>query len=307
MTDLLRAELLRLVSRRVAWVVLTLAVVVGAFGAVSTASYVRPLDTQDHVLAQQYYEDYERQRAEDCRNFPEECRTWEPMSPSDFLRQPQDYESYIRSISDVGMLLVAIAAVLAAAMVGGEFRSGAISTQLTFTPRRLPVMFAKMGAAVTGAVGLMVAFLGTVLVLGTISFLMLRGASDLTATAELPLSMLRMLLTTLLVAALAAALTFVVGSTLMAVGLGLLAVIGSEFAVTSFSFTVPGWLWILPTPNLFALLNSEYQQTRWDPVLQESVPVIIAGFPQALAYGVVLVVLVTIAGAVMFKRRDLLR
>lgn len=307
MTDLLRAEFLRLVSRRVTWLVLLAALLVAALGAVTTSSATRPLDAQDHASAQRSYEESVAERDRQCEDFPEECAQWPEPAVTDFLRQPMDYEPYMSTVLGFGILFVALGAVLAAALVGGEFRSGAISTQLTFTPRRLPVMFAKLVAATTGAVAITVAYLVTGLVIGTISFLMVRGAGDLTATAELPLGIARMLVTAVLVAALAAALAFVTGSTLLSVGLGLLALMVSEFVMTSAGNVFPSWMWLLPTPNLMALLYSEYEYYRWDPVLQESVPVVVAGFWQAVAYGLVLVAATVVIGAISFRKRDLLR
>ena len=306
MSDLVRAEFLRLVSRRVMWILLAGAVVVAALVAVSASSGTRPLDAEDHAHAQLQADEANASNVQYCKDFPEDCPDHEFVA-ADFLRQPLDYEPYIRGVADGGLLFVAFGAVLAAALIGGEFRSGSISTQLTFTPRRTPLMAAKLLAATTGAVSLTAVYFTTGTVIGTISFLMVRGAGDLTATAAMPLIMLRMLLAALLVSALAAALTFVVGSTLLAVGLGLLAVVVSEIlSFDPYSF-VSAWLWLLPMPNLMTILYTDYEYTRYDPVLMEHVPVVAMGFGQAVVYGVVLVLVTAVVGAIVFRRRDLLR
>lgn len=307
MIDLLRAEFLRVASRRVAWIVLIAAVAVAALVAVSGSSATRPLDATDHALAQEQFQEYQEGREETCREYPEECGDEFDLAVTDFLREVMDYEDYISSANEVGLLFVALGAVLAAALVGGEFRTGAIATQLTFTPRRIPVMMAKLLVATASGVAVVLAYLTTVTVIGTISFLMLRGASDLTASVEMPLLLLRLLLASALVSALAAALAFVVASTLLAVGLGLVALIVSEFIVTGYGHEFPSWLWLLPTPNLMVLLYRDYEYVRWDPVLMTDVPTILMGFWQAVVYGAVLVLVTTVVGALVFRRRDLLR
>lgn len=306
MTDLLKAEFLRLVSRRITWIVLLGAVLVAALGAVGAAGSARPLTASDYATAQRNVEQAEASNAEYCADFPEDCETAQWVV-EDFLRQPLDYEPYMFGMLDLGLLFMALGAVLAAALVGGEFRSGSISTQLTFTPRRIPVMVAKLVAATTAAVALTAAYIATAAVIGTISFLMVRGAGDLTASAEMPLAMLRLLLGALLVAALAAALTFVVGSTLLAVGLGLLALMASELLSNSFTRTFPDWLWLLPMPNLMTLVFDEAAYTHYDPVLMEYVPVVAGGFGQAAVYGSVLVLVTAVVGGIVFARWDLLR
>ncbi|MCC2594472.1 ABC transporter permease subunit [Tessaracoccus sp. OS52] len=305
MTNLIKAEFLRLVSRRMVWAMFAAAVVLGALIAIGTSGSVRPLHEGDYRQARADLAQYEADKLQACEYEPGGCGDWSDLKLEDFLRQPQNYEAYLSEILTGGGVVLGLAAVMAAALIGGELRSGAISTQLTFTPRRLHVMAAKLTAATVGAAALTLAHITAGTVFGTISFLLVRGAADVTASAGLPLSMLRLLLATVFVSLLAASLTFAVGSTMVAVGIGILAVFISEVIISGFMPDVPSWLRFLPGPNLAAVVNGSYEFVSWEATPGQMVQVI--GFWDAASYGAVLTTLVTVAAGIVFTRRDLVR
>ena len=306
MTNLIKAEFLRLVSRRMVWAMFAAAVVLGALIAIGTSGSVRPLHEGDYRQARADLAQYEADKLQACEYEPGGCGDWSDLKLEDFLRQPQNYEAYLSEILTGGGVVLGLAAVMAAALIGGELRSGAISTQLTFTPRRLHVMAAKLTAATVGAAALTLAHITAGTVFGTISFLLVRGAADVTASAGLPLSMLRLLVASALVSLLAASVTFAVGSTMIAIGIGILTTFLSEVAASSIPGGEPVWVRLLPSPHLSALVLGEFDLARWNDL--GSVPdVIHYGYWEALTYGLVLVTLVTVVAAVVFRRRDLVR
>lgn len=305
MTDLLKAEFLRLVSRRLTWALLFVTVAFAALMTVSTAGEARPVSADDRALAEQYHREYLAYfDSPECASPPGVCGTPEHVTVADFQRVPLDYEQYLSGVVAAGPLVLVATTVLASLLVGSEFSSGSLSTQLTFTPRRGRVMAAKVAAATVGALGLMFAFMVAVMVLGTITFLLLRGGSEVVASVALPLRFCGLLLATLATALLASSLTFGLGSSGMALGAGVVVLLGSWlYTVSAVDLRIVGPF--LPIVNLGALIGGDYHFSYWDPVTQASLAITTFGW--AVVYALVLVVAVVAASAWAFRRRDLLR
>lgn len=302
MSQLLKAEFLRLVSRRLTWILLALTAILAAIVSLNLLSSTTPLDAAEQAAAQRMYE----QELAWCEESSECEPEWmEQLEPELFVRYVSNYGEYIQA-STVGALLVGIAAVvLAASLIGSEFTSGSISTQLTFTPRRMPVMAAKVAAATAGAVGLMVAYLLSTLVIGTIAFMLVRGSGEVVGSAAVPLFLGRIVVATFFVALLASLLTFGMGASVMSVGAG------TVLLTASFLYQATVWAqseWavrLLPTVNLEALVAGSYSVSLW----REDWPsrTVVVTYADSLLYAGALVLVVGLVSALAFKRRDLVR
>lgn len=302
MSQLLKAEFLRLVSRRLTWILLALSAILAAVVSLMLLSSAQPHDPMEKVEAQRIYET----ELAWCEESQECDAEWlAEMTPDLFYRYVYGYDDYISASTSGGFLVGIAAVVLAASLVGSEFTSGSISTQLTFTPRRMPVMAAKVATATAGAVSLLVAHLLSVLVVGTIAFMLLRSAEEVVAGPELPLFLGRVVVVALFVALLTSLLTVGLGSSVMSVAAGTV-LLAASLIYQSTSWSGPAWLVrLLPTVNLEALIAGSFQTSLW----RENRPsqIITVSYADSLLYAVVLVAVVGVLSAWAFKRRDLVR
>lgn len=305
MINLLKAEFLRLVSRRLTWALLFVTVAFAALITLMMAGQVRALNADDYALAQQQYGDYLAFfDSAECTDHPGTCGSPEGVTVANFLRVPVDYEPYMSGAMSSAPLVLVATTVLASLLIGSEFSSGSLSTQLTFTPRRGRVMAAKVVAATAGAVALMAAYIAAAMAFGTIAFMMLRGGSDVVASVALPLQFGGLLLATLATAVLSASLTFAFGSSGLTLGAGVVVLLGSWlYTLSADDRRIIGLF--LPNVNLGALIGGGYEFSYWDPVTQSNLPITTLGF--AALYALVLVAVVTAVSAWVFRRRDLLR
>lgn len=311
MTRLLHAEVLRFSSRRLTWVLVVCTALLAVVLTLVLAGQVRYPSEWEREMAQVYYQQYLDQYEPGgiCDVDPEVCGSPrdESQTVNDWLRTPATYEQYLMAVIGSGTLAVIAATVLASAFVGAEFATGSIGTQLTFTPRRGRVMGAKVLVATTGGFLLGILYAVVALLVGTITFVMLRGATDVLASQVLLTNLGRLLLVALLLPLLAASLTFAVGSTGLAIGAGTLALVVSELLVTaSYNGALPVWLLrLLPSKNLMAMAFDDQQLavsgTEADPVIEWLT------FSDSVIYGTVLIAVVTLIGFLVFRRRDLLR
>ena len=110
MTDLLKAEFLRLVSRRLTWALLFVTVAFAALVTLMMAGEVRALTADDYALAQQQYGDYVAFfDSPECTDHPGNCGSPEGVTVANFLRVPVDYETYMSAaMSAAPLVLVAI-------------------------------------------------------------------------------------------------------------------------------------------------------------------------------------------------------
>ncbi len=314
MSSLLRAELLRLVSRRLLVVLLVCMAGVAAFGAAVFADDARPLTVHDRQNAQYLLDSereyFEQECSEASASSEDVCGDWEP--PTDiqpFLRTPVSFGMYTERVVTFGFPIMLLAvAVLAASLVGGEFSSGNIGTQLLFTPRRSPLLIAKVVAGTVGGLLLAFAQLGATLAFSAIMFLSLRGADDMTADIDLPLSLGRVVVLALLIAVMAGALTMAVGSTLITAGVFAVTLLGSVMladAITGFSLTQL----LLPSNILWAMLNGSHEVFDIASFGYDGGPVLahVITYDWALAYSVIGTLLIVAISLWWFRRRDILR
>ncbi len=308
MSGLLKAELLRLVSRRLLVVLLVCMVALAAFGAALDAGSASPLSAKDHQEARSTLQTLEADWQEACGSPGQEgqCQGWDkPTGVEELLRTPAGFGEYAEGVVSLGFPLALLAvAILAASLIGAEFSSGNIGTQLLFTPRRLPVMVAKVAAGVVGGMLLAAAYLGTATAFCALMFLSLRGAHDMTAGVDLPLALGRMAVLSLLVAVMSGSIAMGVGSTLITLGVFAVVGLGSAMLSTSLPPHLPV-LPYLPDVNLTAMIQGQAEFHDWSSY--ELGPVQVVHYEWALGYSVIGTVLIVLVSGWWFWRRDILR
>lgn len=311
MSALLKAEMLRLVSRRLLVVMLVCMAALAALGAAVEAGSASPVSAHELGDSREAWRQEKINWQETCADNPasEECDGWEVSSdPDAYLRVPVGFGEYAETAISFGspLLLLAVG-VLAAASVGAEFASGNIGTQLLFTPRRVPVLVSKVAAAVVGAVVLAVAHLGAILAFCALTFLSLRGAHDMTAGIDLPLLLGRTMVLSALIAAMGAAVAMAVGSTFITAGIFAVVLVGSIIAGDSLS-GASMWQLLLPSNILWAMMSGRYEVYGWLSMNYDDWQVVqVITYDWALGCTVVGTALLLVVAAVWFRRRDITR
>ncbi|RMB61994.1 hypothetical protein [Tessaracoccus antarcticus] len=311
MNALLKAELLRLVSRRLLLVLLVCMAGLAAFGAAVDAGSASPVTAQDIRTAR---EDWKLEKAnweESCGGVSQnaECQGWEVASdPDAYVRTPVSFGEYTQYVVSFGSTIMLLAvAVLAASFVGAEFASGNISTQLLFTPRRVPLMVAKVVAAALGGIAVTAAYLGSALAFCALTFLSLRGAHDMTAGIDLPLLLGRVAVLSLLITVMAAAVAVGVGSTPITAGIFAVVLLGSVIlgdSISGFS-ALQGFL---PSNILLTMLSGQYEVYGYTARSVDDWGVAqVINYDWALGYSVVGTAILLAASAWWFGRQDILR
>ncbi|MGV8846975.1 hypothetical protein [Tessaracoccus sp.] len=311
MSALLRAELLRLVSRRLLVLLLVCMAALAAFGAAVDAESARPVTAMERGQAKESWKVDKDTWTRLCSEEPQgsDCEGWEvPASSDAYLRTPSSYGEYAQEILNISSPLALLAvAIMAAALVGAEFSSGNIGTQLLFTPRRIPLLFAKVVASSIGGVLVAATYLGSTLTFSALMFLSLRGAGDMTAGVELPLMLGRLMMLSLLIAVMAAALTMAVGSTLITGGILTVVFVGSVMLAG----TIPGRSaaqLFLPSNIFSAMSAGSHELYDYLSSSYEDYGVVrVITYDWALGYSVIGTALIVAAAAWWFKRRDILR
>ena len=313
MSSLLQAELLRLVSRRLLIVLLVCMAGLAAFGSAVYADGARPLTAQDRQDAQHSLVSDRQYWQEECATgavaSQEVCEGWEaPTNLENYMRTPIGFGLYTEGVIEFGLpiMLLAVAA-MAASLVGAEFSSGNVGTQLLFTPRRVPLFISKVVAAAVGGLLVAVAHLGTALGFSAIMFLSLRGADDMTAGIELPMALGRALVLAILIAVMAGALAMAVGSTLITTGIFAVALIGSLMLSDALSSFFSLHLF-LPSNILWAMVGGSHDVYVYMPYSYEGPDLVrTIYYDWALGYSVIGTILILLASVWLFRRRDIVR
>ena len=317
---LVLAELKRLRSRRVALVAgIVLLVAVGLY-QILVASEVSP-PTPDEVTQQQTYYDQahaeweqthveQEKQCTDGGGSASDC-AWPEPTRADYALTATPFDQIAPAAVKVGAYAALLASFLVgASFIGAEYSTGSLANWLTFVPRRLAVYASKLvavvlGSALAGAVAAFLA-LGLVVLLTTAygGGLTGLGAAAAIAGRAVPVACLAgvagftfALLTRHTVAALGIALGYVVVS----------AVVGSIAANADGPL---GWLPpYLAENNVAAFLEHgttyyQYVETVTpDGVSGDSVEKHLS-FGHSAVYWAVLLVVSLVAGAFVFRRRD---
>ncbi len=167
MIRLVRAELLRIRSRRLTWVALGAMLVVILLTQLAVYSSVRPLTAaelqESRSAFEQAQQDYAQNKAEydrleqECRDqggSEEECGYFEPRQEDYVARSVSTFSQVADLAVTVTVFLTALSLLfLSASLVGADFSSGAMANWLSFVPERTKVYLSKLLAAVlAGAV-----------------------------------------------------------------------------------------------------------------------------------------------------------
>ena len=309
MLNLLRAELLRLVSDRKVMVLAAFVLGVGFWISASMAEALRPYTALDWDEARRQSNDAQinlevicgsSSSSSDCTALPT------TITVEGFLRPQMSFEQLVvSSLEPTAQMGLLIVVVLITVMIGAEFSTGSIGTQLTFTPRRLPLLWAKaLASAICGAC-LMAFWTALMVVLGVFFYLNMRGIEGLTAGSLLGAQVGRALLAGAVMGMLAALVTMALASTvktwvLISAGLAL-----SQFLESSRD--IAQTVWLLPTANVLSFVNGEWSRTIYnsDGVRQEPVPHLDYGY--SLGYVVFWLVVIGIWASVSFSRRNILK
>jgi membrane protein len=309
MLNLLRAELLRLVSDRKVMVLAAFVLGVGFWISASMAEALRPYTALDWDEARRQSNDAQINLEVTCgSSFSNSDCTALPtnITVEGFLRPQMSFEQLVvSSLEPTAQMGLLIVVVLITVMIGAEFSTGSIGTQLTFTPRRLPLLWAKaLASAICGAC-LMAFWTALMVVLGVFFYLNMRGIEGLTAGSLLGAQVGRALLAGAVMGMLAALVTMALASTvktwvLISAGLAL-----SQFLESSRD--IAQTVWLLPTANVLSFVNGEWSRTIYnsDGVRQEPVPHLDYGY--SLGYVVFWLVVIGIWASVSFSRRNILK
>ena len=309
MLNLLRAELLRLISNRKVMVLVAFVLGVGFWISASRAVALRPYTALDWDEARRQSNDAQinlevtcgsSSSSSDCTALPTN------ITVEGFLRPQMSFEQFVVSSLEptmhLGLLIVVI---LITVMIGAEFSTGSIGTQLTFTPRRLPLLWAKaLVSAICGAC-LIAFWTALMVVLGVFFYLNVRGIEGLTASSLLGAQVGRALLAGAVVGMLAALATMALASTAKTWALISAALVLSQFL--EFSKDVAQTAWLLPTTNAFSLINGEWSRTIYngDGVRQD--PVLHLDYGYSLGYAVFWLAIFGIWASASFSRRNILK
>ena len=309
MLNLLRAELLRLVSDRKVMVLAAFVLGVGFWISASMAVTLKPYTALEWDEARRQSNDAQinlevicgsSSSSSDCTALPT------TITVEGFLRPQMSFEQFVvaslEPTMQMGLLMVVV---LITVLIGAEFSTGSIGTQLTFTPRRLPLLWAKaLASAICGAC-LMAFWTALMVVLGVFFYLNMRGIEGLTAGSLLGAQVGRALLAGAVMGMLAALVTMALASTvktwvLISAGLAL-----SQFLESSRD--IAQTVWLLPTANVLSFVNGEWSRTIYnsDGVRQEPVPHLDYGY--SLGYVVFWLVVIGIWASVSFSRRNILK
>ncbi len=287
LVDLLRAEVVRLrYRRRATWSVL-LMVLIGVLLPTQWMPNAQPLTSAEIAEARAWLQS--DTAAGYC---PDGCTL------DQYLRTVLDFEDVARSVAESGLFVAFVVFFIVVTYVGSDFASGALATQLTFTPRRPAVLAARTcGAALLGGALMTVATLTSSSV-SIVWYLALHGFGSVGAGGGLLAAIWSASLYGMLLGAVGALLVFCLGGSALASGLAFLTLV-AEVIVEGFSPTTPAW-WIYHVSPVWqgqALLagspiyTAEY--TRSDITR-----------PEAIGYHLVVIALLATAALISFNRRD---
>ena len=308
MQNLLRAELLRMLSSRVLLAVAVIGLAIGCWAGAGMAENTKPYTALD-------WDEARRQSNDAQINLDVACGSGVPtagcsslpvnITVEGFLRPQLNIEELaiatLRSTSLVGLFAVVV---LITVMVGSEFTTGSIGTQLTFTPRRLPLLWAKGITAAIGGAGLMACWSGAAILMNVFAFLLLHDAGELVAGPQLAAQLGRCLLAGLVLAAMAAMVTMALASTVKTWVLISAGLVASQLLGTSRPLGQVASF--LPTTNLSSLINGEWSQGIYGADLTLHAQSSTLSYGYSLGYALFWLAVFGIWAAVSFSRRDIL-
>ncbi len=324
MIALLRAELLRIRSRRLTWVALGLVALIILATQIAVFTSVRPLTAAEQSQAQVAYsealQDYEQNKeqyeadAQQCieQGNPREACEYKPTLENYAQRSVSSFADMSGLAITVSVLMSALALlILSASLVGADFSTGALSNWLSFLPERTKVFFTKLLAPVlVGAVATAVlafAALGLTVLVTRVAGGDVVGLGPAAAQAG------RGILVGVVAVLVGFGIAMLTRHTIAAVG-AVLAYLFLTFVYNILVFAVPaiqGLQRVLPENHALSLLDKGYTYTTYvnkpsadGTYQQEAVDHTISFASSGLYWVVVLGVLLGVA-YVVFRRRDI--
>lgn len=319
MIALVVAELRRLASRRMTWVAaLLLLLGVGLF-QIAVNAQVAPPTASEVAQNQRYYEESRQDWEQNHVRYEQDCRDQGGSEEDCAYPQPTqaDYGLAATPFADVAESAVLLSSFLAlfasylvsSSSIGAEYTSGAIANWLTFVPQRLKVFGSKLVAVVltSAVIGAAVNFvmIGLVALLTSVYGGALTGAGGIAATAG------RGVVLAVVAGVVGFGVALVTRHTVAALGL-VLAYLVVATVLRPLAGQVRSLQWLppwMPDHNLLAFLQrgeTYYLQVATTTIEGTSYQDVERSitFGHSAVYWLVLVLVVTVGSALVFRRRD---
>lgn len=285
--DLLRAEVVRLTYRRRATWSVVLMLLIGILLPTQWMPGAAALTAAERAEAQSWLAS--DQAAGYCT---EGCHL------DDYLRSVLTFRDVTDNIADAGLFVALVVFLIAVTYVASDFASGALATQLTFTPRRPAVLAARtLGASLLGAVLMALATVTSISV-SVVWFLGLRGFGSIGDGDGLLDAIWSASLYGAMIGGIAALLVFILGSVVLAGGAAMTVLIMDVVVESYYWPATAGWPFhVLPIRQAVALLTgeSDYSYDTLNGSILRS---------EAVGYHLVVIALLAVIAVVVFNRRD---
>lgn len=323
MIALLRAELLRIRSRRLSWVALGVVLLIVLATQIAVYTSVRPLTAAEAAQAQTSYQealqDYEKNKeqyeadAQECidQGNPREACEYKPTLENYAQRSVVDFREVATLSVTVAVLMSALALlILSASLVGADFSTGALANWLSFLPERTKVFVTKL-LAVTLVGALATAVIAAIALALTVLMTRIAGA-DVVGFGDAASMASRGILLGIVAVLIGFGIAVLTRHTIAAVG----AVLGYLFLSFIYNIlvgavpSIQGLQRVLPENHALSLLNNGHtyetyvnRETPGGTYEQMMVEHKITFAQSGLYWLVVLGVLVGLA-LIVFRRRD---
>ena len=324
MIRLLRAELLRLRSRKLTWIALAAVLLVVGLTQIAVYTSVRPLTATEQAQAQGQFQqaqrEYEQNKDRNEQDVQDCMAQGHPREDCDYAPKLEEFaQRTVSTFEEMATLSVTVTAfvsalgllLLSASMVGAEFSSGAMSNWLTFIPTRTRVYVSKLLSLLLG--GVAATAVVTALAIGLSALLTRIAGADVTSVGAAAATGGRGLLL--------AAIAVVVGFTLAMLTRHTIAAAGAVLGYLFLSFVLqivmgaPPSLQAIkklqPELNALAVLDHGYRYVDYVNTMgpdgqynYTETPHVITFGESSLYWAVVLLVLLA-ASYLAFRRRDL--
>ncbi|WP_375430498.1 ABC transporter permease subunit [uncultured Friedmanniella sp.] len=324
MIPLVRAELLRLRSRRLTWIALGAVLLVVLLTQLAVYTSVRPLTDTERAQAQANYAeakvDYEQNKdqyakdTEDCvaqGNPREACEYPEPQLEDYAQRSVSDFADVASLSVTVSVFVTGLALLfLSASLIGAEFSSGSLANWLSFVPERTKVYASKLVALVL--VGAVITAVVAALAIGLTALLTQVAGAEVVGLGKIDAMGARGVLIGVIAVVIGFSLAMLTRHTIAAAGavLGYLLLSFVLQIVMGVLPTLQAAKRLLPENNALAVLQHDYHYVDYLNEIGPDGQYNYTEFPHVITFGagslywaVVLVVLLA-ASYVVFRRRD---
>lgn len=287
--NLMRSELSRLRFRRRAWGSLILMMLAGLVIPMTWMGQIRQPTDNELELAK-----VNLMRIQVLGDCPD-CTLQDVTLWMDLERVIHD------GIGPSGLAIAFIAFMIVVTYVGADFSSGALATQLTFTPRRRVVLAARtLACGLLGSL-LMVVGIVTVTAVTIIGYLAVNGIGSIGTAPGLLGIVTGGAVYGFFIGVIAALVTFIIPSTPLAMAAGVAALVGNSLVESSFYSRPDSWvLHLMPIVNGQAMLMGNAAEGG---LFYWSTGQLSRG--DAMVFHVVVIVVLFALAAALFERRDI--